>query len=370
MISTASSSFDQPIDNLSSENVFFSGIESLVILGAGAIGCLIASKIQKTFQGQDKLLRICDTRGTIRSNNLKISCTVKDENSFEETDVTYVDIFNKEEVPLIFGGKIDLLLICCKNFSTKADLEAFLNGLPSDIRIGHVLTLQNGFGNVEFIEEILKTHGIQAKVSPMLIYSGVKIVSSTSNSREIFKSINKIVSYSLPITLENSLIHQFFDCNEYFKLKKFITSSLSDPNKFIDWEKILVNSVINPLTTIFEVKCGELLKVLHLKIFAKSLSDECIQIMRNLPGALEFLGSVADDKFEEAAFEKVSTVIKVCEYHVSSMLNDFQEKRGSTEIDSLNNVFVKLAKERNMGENAAKINQMMVQMVNSKFNSN
>lgn len=362
-------------------------VNSVVVLGFGAVGSLFAGKIQETPQFRDVQLRMFDVRGDFRGKTARILCNSPD---LARKSETFVEMFDENELETEkFAGKIDVLAICVKNFSTNSDLSHFLSRLPQKTSIRTVLTLQNGYNNVEIIRETLKKHGFCCDVFPISLYSGVKVLKNagnTGNSREICQSIEETVRFALPDALKDSEIQRFLENIKDFRLKHYIKSSFLDEKSFVDYEKLLINAVINPITAIFACLNGEILENPHLFALSASLCKECVRILGLVPNALDFLeGSRGNPKeisekmaklakfeeipmdFEEkAAFCKVCEVIDATKTNESSMLSDILGKREDCEVESLNGAMVSLAKARGLHENSYKINEMMRSLVKAR----
>jgi 2-dehydropantoate 2-reductase len=95
------------------------------------------------------------------------------------------------------------------------------------------------------------------------------------------------------------------------------------------WEKLAINSVINPLTAIWGVKNGQLIKRQEFPPLAKAMLQEAVQAA-NLHGVR--LSS-------EKLWEQVITVCQRTANNRSSMLQDVESGR-KTEIDFINGAIV------------------------------
>ena len=116
------------------------------------------------------------------------------------------------------------------------------------------------------------------------------------------------------------------------------------------WDKVLVNAPINPITTLYNVKNGELLTQPHLRKLVEEVVKETVKILRerHLP-------------FDEDV-DPLETVLKVAALtaeNKSSMLQDIEKGR-LTEIDYLNG---RLIKEAELGGIAAPINMSLTSKI-------
>ena len=119
------------------------------------------------------------------------------------------------------------------------------------------------------------------------------------------------------------------------------------------WKKLIVNCVMNPLTTIFNVRNGELAKCPDL---IKSIVHELI-LVANKEGL---------NYSEKEVFENIMNIIKASKLNKSSMLQDIIKGR-KTEIDFLNGAVVELGKKHNIN---CHVNKNLILMVGFLENKN
>ena len=341
-------------------------IKNIVILGEGAVGSLMASKLKALGQEKVNNVRIISKK-TIGSGTITIKTQVEGENGVKNEEDQNVQVFDKREVEEKWGKSIDLLLVCCKNYQTKENLTKFLDDLPKDVKVNCVLTVQNGFGNTEQISEVFKARNVNLPIIlPISLYSGVKIQSKTESSIEIIQSISNKMQFSVPANLKDTEIFKLLNSGN-FEIKHTIPRSNIFKDKiYVDWEKLVINSIINPLTSIFEVKNHEIIDNPQIQSLAKMLIKEIVQILKMVPCSLDWVVMGSSISLEEAVFTRIQQIAKTTGSNVSSMLSDILRKTEKTEIDSFNGAFVNIAEELKMGENVCKINRMIVEMVKAK----
>lgn len=339
-------------------------IKNIVILGEGAVGSLMASKLKALGSEKVNNVRIfsAKTKGSIN-----IKTQVESEVGLKNEEDQIVEVFDKGEFEEKWGKSIDLLLVCCKNYQTKENLMNFIEALPKDVKINCVLTVQNGFGNAEQISEVFKAKNVKVPiVLPISLYSGVKIQSKTQNAIEVVQSISNKMQFSVPANLKDTEIYKLLNSGN-FEIKQTIPrSNIFMDKSYVDWEKLVINSIINPLTSIFEVKNNEIIDNPSIQSLAKMLIKEIVQILKLVPGSLDWVVIGANSSLEEAVFSRIQQIAKKTGSNVSSMLSDILRKSEKTEIDSFNGAFVSIAEELKMGDNVCKINRMMMEMVKAK----
>ena len=341
-------------------------IKNIVILGEGAVGSLMASKLKALGAEKVNNVRIYSTK-TKGNGPITIKTQIEGDFGLKNEEDQNVEVFDKGEVEEKWGTSIDLLLVCCKNYQTKENLTKFLDDLPKDVKINCVLTVQNGFGNAEQISEVFKAKNVNLPIIlPISLYSGVKIQSKTLGSIEIIQSISNKMQFSVPANLKDTEIFKLLNSGN-FEIKHTIPrSNIFKDKSYVDWEKLVINSIINPLTSIFEVKNHEIIDNPSIQSLAKMLIKEIVQILKMVPGSLDWVVIGSNISLEEAVFSRIQQIAKKTGSNVSSMLSDILRKSEKTEIDSFNGAFVNIAEELKMGDNVCKINRMIVDMVKAK----
>lgn len=101
--------------------------------------------------------------------------------------------------------------------------------------------------------------------------------------------------------------------------------------EYVLLRKALVNCLINPLTTILNVRNGHLIENIHSEQLMKSLYDELIDAFPQL--------------CEDLSFEAVKDICRKTAYNYSSMLTDYHHGR-PMEIDTIVSALIQRAKEK------------------------
>lgn len=96
------------------------------------------------------------------------------------------------------------------------------------------------------------------------------------------------------------------------------------------YRKVAINATINPLTSLFNVKNGELIKNRNLWIIATKVISELQSLFTDMGYDLDIIRNVKE-------------TCDVTQYNISSMLQDIMMKR-RTEIDSITGEILKLGK--------------------------
>ena len=202
--------------------------------------------------------------------------------------------------------KSDLMIIALK----QPDLIKLLKTQPLFFKQQPVLFLQNGLGHLEYIDK-LNIDAIIATVEHGSYKEDHHIVS------HLGKGITKIAIYSK----QTRQLKQIIDNLQHKSLNFIYYQNWKD----ITYEKLVVNSVINPLTALFDVPNGELLKNKELKKLSKLLCRESSSIL-----ILEF----------QSQWENIKRVCTQTSQNTSSMRADIINQR-ETEIEAIVGYLIK-----------------------------
>src|SRR5690625_2134452 len=172
-----------------------------------------------------------------------------------------------------------------------------------------LLFLQNGMGHLEHLQGIdndlyvgIVEHGALMKSDNHVIHTGqgtIKIATYASDSEVLTSLVVQINQPAVPF--EGAL-----DC------KELLTN------------KLIVNAVINPLTTLFDVPNKEILNNTYIYYLVEKLCYEAAMIL-NLDYRIQL--------------EKVKEIAKQTGENISSMLTDIRMGR-QTEIDAISGYLI------------------------------
>ena len=281
----------------------------IVVLGAGAMGCLYGGHLAEG--GNDVWLLDVWQQHVDAINSLGLSIEGVSGNRFIKNIRATT---NSSDV-----GIADLVIVFVK--STITDLaisdnrEIFGEGTA-------VLTLQNGLGNVEKINQTICEKNIIAGVTAhgaTLLGPG-KIRHAGIGETNIGE-------------LDGSLSERLKHIEEVMNLAGLKT--LISKNVWgLIWSKLLVNVGINALTAITHFKNGELIE--HLE--TEQLLEKAVSEAWKIAEAKGILLSYEDPIYH------TKQVCKATGANISSMLQDVRGKR-KTEIDMINGAIVREAQK-------------------------
>ena len=208
--------------------------------------------------------------------------------------------------------KADLIIFLVKSHQTK-HYASFISSYLG--RRGEVLTVQNGLGNREIICGFIPETSCHTAVTFQAAF------------QEGAGKIRKISDG--PVFLSSSKISSLFS-------QARIPVKTTKDIKGVLWRKLILNSAINPLTALFEVKNGELATSPTLASMASQIAQESF----NVAQSLKITGMFFKDK-QELQTHLFETIHQTKD-NLSSMYQDKKRKR-VTEIDFINGAIVKQA---------------------------
>jgi 2-dehydropantoate 2-reductase len=287
----------------------------VVIIGPGALGCLLASTLSlrsKTATPLDiwildhnpeRVRQLAENGLTLEEDGREFHCRIS----------ATVD---PGEI-----GQADVIFLCVKSLDVADGLRAAKIIAGGDTLL---ITLQNGIGHLE----ILQAHKEPPMIAPGVTAQGANLV-DTGHVRHAGNGITRLG------LLHNSTGRQAVLLQEACNLLNSASLETTIVENIIDfvWAKLLVNVGINGLTAIHNCPNGALLESVATR---KQLSD-----------AVREAEIVARARSIQILADPVAVTLEVCKQtgaNISSMLQDVRSGR-PTEIDSINGAIVKAAKE-------------------------
>lgn len=280
----------------------------IVVVGPGALGCLIAAFLKNKTKEDVWLYDNVPARAKkIAESGIKVegisgSFTVKVNVASDAKQV----------------GQCDLVILCVKSYSTEdacKDIKELVSAGTS------VLSLQNGIGNVQMMNDY---------------FGPEKVIAGITNHGATLLGIGHVRHAGRADTIigraDGRVLGAIRDIAGILTKAGFETKVSKDIDSVI-WGKLVINVGINALTAITRLNNGRLVEY-----------DECRQLMRN---AVQEAVKVVKRKRIKLAYDdpiqKVESVCKATATNVSSMLQDVLNKK-KTEIDFINGAIVRHAK--------------------------
>ncbi|WP_423409951.1 2-dehydropantoate 2-reductase [Heyndrickxia sp. MSNUG] len=210
-------------------------------------------------------------------------------------------------------GTVDMAIIAVKQYQ----LPEIIPMLTAKA-VGSLLFLQNGYGHIKLLKDLTVLpifvgsveHGAVRSNGNTVIHNGVGVTRAAlyKGSENLLRELSASLASDFP------LIHE--DDYESMLIKKLV-----------------VNSVINPLTAILNVKNGDLIKNPYYKGIFVNLFDECAQVL--------------ELHNKEDYFENLLNVCKKTAENYSSMYKDLENGR-KTEIDAILGYLLEEAARKNI----------------------
>ncbi|NRB37522.1 MAG: 2-dehydropantoate 2-reductase [Pseudomonadales bacterium] len=271
------------------------------ILGAGSIGLLWAAYL--SLAGRQVTLITRD----IHKSGHRQTVFLEKGSSKKQVDVA-LNTADK-------ASHIDLLLVCTKAFDAFDAIASCAHRFNQETAI---VLLQNGMG---FQQTLIDKYPSQT------LYVGISTEGALKTGAFALKHTGQGATFL-------GLIHG--SKNNHKKICERLSCALSlqyqDQITAFQWQKLIINCVINPLTVYFDCQNGALADNPAAQLMKQALIDECRPLIhaQGLDSALHNIGEVIDD------------VIKKTANNSSSMREDVQQQK-NTEIAFLNDYIVNLA---------------------------
>lgn len=212
-----------------------------------------------------------------------------------------------------------LVMIATKSYDTKSAITLAKPIISEDT---HILTLQNGIGNIEIIGEV---------AGPDKVIGGITNLGATLfNENQIRHAGN---GETIIGKIDGAIPVELRQIREIFNRAKLETK-ISRDIKGILWSKLIINVGINALTALTRLHNGRLIEFEGTRRIMREAVTEAVKIAKRKRIKLLY-----DDPLA-----KVEAVCEATATNVSSMLQDILRKK-CTEIDFINGVIVRIGQE-------------------------
>lgn len=290
----------------------------ILIVGGGSLGLLFACKLSMVMdRGLTLAVRSVEQSLHISAEGL---CLNEGEHSYR----TVIQCNGYQDVERLAAKPYDWIFLMVKQFHIDAPLIHFVQAAAGNY--AKLLCFQNGIGHVERLSEhfakeriylAITTEGARRHASNEVKHTGEGStwVGCATQSGGAGKSEKR---------LADLLNHAGFH-----------TTLSKNMNQRV-WNKLLINSVINPLTAVLNIQNGELLSSPSFLILMRQLVDEATPVIDSI-GV-----HPAPDLWEQ-----LLCVCRKTANNSSSMLQDILEGR-RTEIDWITGSLLRIAEEHHL----------------------
>lgn len=211
-------------------------------------------------------------------------------------------------------GRVKYALVLVKSWQTESAATHLAQCIEED---GLAVTLQNGLGNDAVLAKTLGHSRIGRGITTMgATLTAPGTVSQSGNGEVVIEDRPKMKEIVDILRIGNINV----------KIVKDATSNI--------WDKLVVNTAINPIAAILGLKNGELLENRHARMMMSSLARETAGVAKSLGIRMT---KISPEK-------RVEEVAALTSENVSSMLQDL--RRGApTEVDAINGAVIQEGKK-------------------------
>ncbi len=280
----------------------------IAVVGPGAVGCLLAALFAKA-----------------KEDVFLVDKSKERSEALSKGGVSVEGLGGSWNVPVracVFGAELrqaDLAILCVKAYDTK-EAAVSLQRFTGDSTL--VMTLQNGIGALEQLEEIFPPERVLGGVTGLgatLLGAG-SVRFAGRGETVVGRSDGSMTAGMRPLR------ESFTRAGLPFRFTRDIKGAL--------WSKLIVNVGINALTALTQLPNGALLKYEGTRRILRAAVTEGVKVAKRKRLRLQF-----DDPLA-----KVESVCEATALNRSSMLQDILKKK-RTEIDYINGVIVRLGQE-------------------------
>lgn len=296
---------------------------NIVIVGRGAIGLLFYQALQYNADLNVSVLKYKNHFSQVCFSNIN----------------GYSTMLNITETSSLALQQANIILICVKAYQVQSALENIKATLSSNaiIILCHngiidISKLHTNDGSQHAILSMLTTHGCKKVTPKHIIHTG-------EGHCDIGLYRGSIAQHKITNIIElfsKALLNVYWQENILYK----------------QWLKLAINCVINPLTAIYNIPNGDILKPKYQK--------EITQIIN------EFIAIAKSQQLDFNHDELQTTIKNVAQataLNTSSMRSDVMQGK-QTEIDHINGYLIELGKENNI---ATPLNTQFYQEMQQKF---
>lgn len=280
----------------------------VLVVGAGSIGTLIAALLAR---GKADVLLLAHRASTAERINERGICVDGVSGCWQARVRACSDAGQAKGC--------DLAIVCVKAYDTVTVAPA----LKPVLRGGAcVVTLQNGMGNIEILQDALgdeRVIGGTTSMGAVLVEPG-KVRHAGEGETVIGRPDGK-----MPVAMRS--VRETFN-------RAGIETKISRDIKGALWSKLLINAAVNPLSALTRLANGKLVEYEATKVLLRLAVTECVKVAKRKKVRLMY-----DDPLA-----KVEAVCAATSSNLSSMLQDVVRGK-RTEIDFINGFIVRQGQE-------------------------
>lgn len=295
----------------------------IAIVGPGAVGSLLAALLARSKQEVHLIDKNLERARKINQEGIKV----------EGVAGEFTAKVNATVEPKGLGA-CGLIIICVKSYHTEEAIKGVKDLIGEE---AHVLTFQNGVGNVQILNDIVGEEqvvgGATALGATLLGPGHVKYAGK--GEAVIGKANGKVLG---PLRDIATILN-----------KAGLETKVSRDINGVIWSKLIINVGINALGAITRLHNGRLLEYDGARDIMRAAVQEAVKVAKRKRIKLLY-----DDPIQ-----KVEGVAKATAGNICSMLQDILKKR-RTEIDFINGAIVRQAKSLNI---PTPVNEVLANLV-------
>ncbi|WP_197934141.1 2-dehydropantoate 2-reductase [Paenibacillus sp. GSMTC-2017] len=313
------------------------------VIGGGSIGLLYAARLAISGASVTVWTRTHEQSDIINREGIRF---MKDNGSAEEVIAVSSEWLTSERISSLQQLSSNWIILAVKQTDITEQLLQLIHMMSFRLEEGSaIVCLQNGIGHIEKLTTLdlkipvyaaVTTEGAKREDKRTVRHTGIGqvwISEEAENDRN--REQIDVISQKMFI--------------DYLKKAGFDVFLSNEINKRV-FQKLLINAVINPLTSIFDSTNGELPKHIKRLDIMKALFDETVIVLQ-----------ATGMDVPEDSWERLLDVCQKTSSNISSMLGDVRAGR-HTEIDAINGAIVRLAEQHQL---KAPMNESVIAMIKS-----
>jgi len=273
-----------------------------LVVGPGAMGCLFAARLKRAGYEVTLLDYLQERARQINSQGIVVQGVTGE---YKVTVPTVADRISMHP---------DFVLFCVKSYKTKEAAETIKSWLWPE---AFVVTLQNGVGNLEILEEIF---------GKKKVFGGITAQGATLLGPGKIRHAGQGETIIGPEEDSDSPLEKIVSA---FNTAGFKTRSIKNVVDLI-WGKLIINVGINVLSAITRLKNGRLAELNGTRLIMENAVKEAVAV-------------AAAKNIQLPYPDPLARVMEVCRdtaENIASMLQDVLKER-MTEVDFINGAIVR-----------------------------
>lgn len=305
----------------------------IAVVGSGALGCLAAAFLKNKTKEDIWLFDNVDSRvKKIREDGIKVE-------GISGSFTARVNI--SSDTKEIGVGACDLVIICVKSYSTEDACKDIKELVGENT---HVLTLQNGIGNIQILNDY---------------FGAEKVIGGITNHGSTLLGVGHVRHAGRGDTIigkaDGRLSGILKEVSTVLTKAGFETKISKDIDSVI-WSKLIINVGINALTAILRLNNGKLVEYEEVRELMRQAVQEAAKVVKRKRVKLAY-----DDPIQ-----KVESVCKATATNISSMLQDVLNKK-RTEIEFINGAIVRHGKACGISTTANEVLTALVKTIEKSY---